>query len=69
MKTLFHGTVVSIISPVVVQDFAQVGNTYRGDLPRIQGGYYPLPIVVPIHGGEDPRKVGLMPTQVGITNH
>ena len=56
-------------SPVVVQDFTQVGITYRGELPRIQGGYYPLSIVMPIHGGEDPRKVGLMPTQVGITNH
>ena len=29
------------ISPVVVQDFTQVGITYRGELPRIQGGYYP----------------------------
>ena len=56
-------------SPVVVQDFTQVGITYRGELPRIQGRYYPLSIVVPIHGGEDHRKVGLMPTQVGITNH
>ena len=57
------------ISPVVVQDFTQVGITYRGELPRIQGRYYPLSIVVPIHGGEDHRKVGLMPTQVGISNY
>ena len=62
-------SVVCNISPVVVQDFTQVGITYRGELPRIQGRYYPLSIVVPIHGGEDHRKVGLMPTQVGITNH
>ena len=55
------------ISPVVVQDFTQVGITYRGEIPTIQGRYYPLSIVVPIHGGEDHRKVGLMPTQVGIT--
>ena len=60
---------ISYNSPVVVQDFTQVGITYRGELPRIQGRYYPLSIVVPIHGGEDHRKVGLMPTQVGITNH
>ena len=57
------------MSPVVVQDFTQVGITYRGEIPTIQGRYYPLSIVVPIHGGEDHRKVGLMPTQVGITNH
>ena len=49
-------------SPVVVQDFAAVGNAHCGTFPKIQGGHCPLSIVMPIHGGKGPRKVGQVPS-------
>ena len=53
-------------SPVVVQDFAAVGNAHCGTFPKIQGGHCPLSIVMPIDGGKGPRKVGRVPSWAGL---
>ena len=45
-------------SPIVVSYFAAVGNAHCGTFPKKKGGYFPLSIVVLIHGGKGPRKVG-----------
>ena len=49
-------------SPIVVPYFAAVGNAHCGTFPKMQGGYCPLSIVVLIHGGKGPRKVGQVPS-------
>ena len=54
------------INPIVVQDFAAMRNGHCGTFRRMQGGYYPLSIVVLIHGGKGPRKVGQVPSWAGL---
>ena len=43
-----------------------MGNAHCGTFPKIQGGHYPLSIVLQIHGGKGPRKVGQVPSGAGL---
>ena len=55
-----------LVAQLLCRICAAVGNAYCGTIPKIQGGHYPLSIVVPIHGGKGPRKVGQVPSWAGL---
>ena len=53
-----HSKWVVILAQLLVPYFDAMGNAHCGISPKMQGGYYPLSIVVLIHGGKGPGKVG-----------